>query len=243
MRPKTNGLAQIGEYPWQAAILTEERDGGYIYRGAGVLINTKHVLTSAHIMRTCDVIRLGVWDLSSNEEPCCQQDYQATKIIKHPGYNSATMENNIAMIILDRDVPLATSPHINTACLSLSTPSFGRCWVAGWGGCQKLTPGTTKRLRDVKIPIVNRYACQQSIQNILRETYELPGSILCAGEGKMDSCMIDAGAPLVCEAPSGQMTVVGLVSTSTGCQQNVPSLFTDVSKFTSWIYRQVYENN
>ncbi|XP_044592576.1 mastin-like [Cotesia glomerata] len=152
------------------------------------------------------------------------------------------MENNIALIILDRIVPLAASPHINTACLSSSTPLFGRCWVAGWGGSQELTPGTTKRLRDVNIPIVNRDACQQSIQNILGEIYELPGSILCAGEGIMDSCMIDRGAPLVCKSSSGKMEVVGLVSASTGCQLNIPSLFTDVSNFTSWIHQQVFEH-
>lgn len=146
---------------------------------------------SSLISSTADlIIRLGEWDLSSNEEICSQQDYQPIKIIKHPGYNTNTMENNIALIILDRIVPLATSPHINTACLSSGTPSFGRCWVAGWGGSQQLTTGTTTRLRDVNVPIVNRFACQQSIQNILGGSYQLPESILCAGEGKMDSCMV-----------------------------------------------------
>ncbi|KAH0552013.1 hypothetical protein KQX54_004148 [Cotesia glomerata] len=241
MRQKTNGQAQVGEYPWQAAILTSQEDGGYSYKGAGVLINKKHVLTVAHIIETCDLIRLGEWDLSSNEEPCCQQDYQATKIIKHPGYNSETMENNIALIILDRIVPLAASPHINTACLSSSTPLFGRCWVAGWGGSQELTPGTTKRLRDVSIPIMSREDCQQSIQNVLRNCYELPESVLCAGEEKMDFCMIDEGAPLTCQTISGQMIVVGLVSASTGCLHNVSSLFTDVNKFSSWIHQQVFK--
>ncbi|XP_044592912.1 phenoloxidase-activating factor 2-like [Cotesia glomerata] len=219
MSQKTIGQAQVGEYPWQAAILMRNEDGGYTYKGAGVLINKKHVLTVAHIIETCDVIRLGEWDLSSNEEPCSQQDYQATKIIKHPWSSSTSIENNIAMIILDRDVPLAASPHINTACLPSSTPLFGRCWVAGWDCRQELIPGTTKRLRDIKIPIVNRDACQQSIQNI-----------------------IDNGAPLVCESSPGKMEVVGLVTRSTGCQANVPSLFVDVSKFTSWIHQQVYEN-
>ncbi|XP_044592914.1 phenoloxidase-activating factor 2-like [Cotesia glomerata] len=153
MSRKTIGQAQVGEYPWQAAILTSKEDGGYKYKGAGVLINKKHVLTVAHIIETCDVIRLGEWDLSSNQEPCSQQDYQATKIIKHPLSNSNSIENNIALIILDRDVPLAASPHINTACLSSSTPSLGKCWVAGWGGSQELTPETTKTLRDLDISI------------------------------------------------------------------------------------------
>ncbi|CAG5074118.1 Similar to PPAF2: Phenoloxidase-activating factor 2 (Holotrichia diomphalia) [Cotesia congregata] len=243
MTKKINGQSQVGEHPWQAAILTSNGDGNYKYKGAGALIHKKHVITVVQNVETGDVIRLGEWDLLSNQEICSQQDYQAKKIIKHPGFNTDTMENNIALIILDRNVPLATSPHISTACLSSSTPSFGsRCWIAGWGGCQQLTPGTTKRLRDVNIPIVNRWACQQSIQNFLTETYELPESIFCAGEGKMDSCMIDGGAPLVCESASGRMEVVGLVSASVGCQQNVPSLFTDVSKFTSWIHKQVFEH-
>ncbi|XP_074108868.1 inactive CLIP domain-containing serine protease A3-like [Cotesia typhae] len=250
MHKLTVGQVEVGEYPWQVVILKKRQyDTGYTYISTGVLINKKHVLTAVHEIDLVDIsdliIRLGEWDLLSNEEICSEQDYHPIKIIKHPGYNIHTLENNIALIILDRIVPLATSPHINTVCVHSGPiqllPSLRRCWVAGWGSSQPLAPAT-KRLRNVNIPIVNRTACQQSFQKILGNSYQLPENILCAGEGKMDPCIMDEGAPLVCQSVSGEMNVVGLVSASTGCQKNVPSLFTDVSKFTSWIHQQVFEH-
>lgn len=47
MHKKAVGQAQVGEYPWQVAILKKKQNGiGYMYIGAGVLVNKKHVLTA-----------------------------------------------------------------------------------------------------------------------------------------------------------------------------------------------------
>ncbi|XP_008552473.1 inactive CLIP domain-containing serine protease A28 [Microplitis demolitor] len=248
MRRKKNGEAKTGQYPWQAVILRRKDDGNFEYIGSGVLINKKHVLTTAHKVDSAVLsnlkIRLGEWDLSSNEEVCEQQDYRASRIIKHPKFNSDTLESNIALIILDHEVPLATTAHISTACLSSGVPVTGtRCWVAGWGrNPAEFATGSSNLLKDLNVPIVDRFDCQIQVQRTLGDSYDLPENVFCAGEGKLESCMIEGGAPLVCESTTGQWEVVGLVSAAISCHQNVPSIYTDVHKFVSWIHQQVFDN-
>jgi len=56
---------------------------------------------------------------------------------------------------------------------------------------------------DVDLPLVDRPTCQDKLRTIMRKTFELDESFLCAG-GKvnMDTCEGDGGGPLVCPLTS-----------------------------------------
>lgn len=68
-------------------------------------------------------VRLGAWDVQSSTETYPEKEYSIKKISIHSGYNSANLQNDIAIIVLSGTVPIASSPNINTACLPTGLPA------------------------------------------------------------------------------------------------------------------------
>jgi len=69
-------------------------------------------------------VRLGEWDITQNIEPYSYQDYVISKIYIHPQFNSANLQNDIAVIKLSQPVPLGVYPNINPACLPQQNAAF-----------------------------------------------------------------------------------------------------------------------
>lgn len=68
-------------------------------------------------------VRLGEWDVQSTTETYAVQDYTIKKISIYSGYNSANLQNDIAIITLSSTVPVANSLNINTACFPTGLPA------------------------------------------------------------------------------------------------------------------------
>ena len=61
------------------------------------------------------LIKQGVW--------YCVQEYQAVSIVKHPRFNPSRLDNNLAIITVDKVIDL-TNPTVNTACLPSCDDQF-----------------------------------------------------------------------------------------------------------------------
>ena len=61
--------------------------------------------------------------MQSTTETYAVQDYSVKKISIHSGYNSANLQNDIAIIVLSGTVPVANSLNINTACFPTGLPT------------------------------------------------------------------------------------------------------------------------
>ncbi|XP_076295674.1 inactive CLIP domain-containing serine protease A3 isoform X1 [Lasioglossum baleicum] len=243
--PHPQGQASYGAYPWQAALLTTDNT----YVGSGVLITPNHVLTVAHkvgsYMNGGLKVRLGEWDGQSTNEPDPYQEYMIQRIVMHPNFNSANLQNDVAVITLSGTVPISSSPNINTACFPTSEPASGtRCWVSGWG---KDAFGMNGRyqsiMKEVDVPIVMQSNCEVSLrQTRLGQFYNLnTNSFVCAGgESGKDACTGDGGSPLVCQSGNGQWQVVGMVAWGIGCAtNNVPGVYVNVYNYIGWITQQI----
>jgi hypothetical protein len=68
--------------------------------------------------------RLGEWDITRNTEPYSYQDYVISSVHIHPEFNSANLQNDIAVIKLSQQIPLGVYPNINPACLSQQNTAF-----------------------------------------------------------------------------------------------------------------------
>lgn len=187
----TNGNTEFGEYPWQAALLKKDPKES-VYICGGTLISPKAVLTAAHSVVSWVFLnlfffyesklkifkiyrhnpfelraRLGEWDVNHDVEfyPYVERDVLNIKI--HPEYYAGTLQNDIAILTLDRPLDLAATPHIGVPCLPNPQVDFTgqRCWTTGWG---KNSFGETGKyqniLKEVDVPVINRYQCQSQLR-------------------------------------------------------------------------------
>ena len=92
------------------------------------------------------------------------------------------------------------------------------------------------------LSLVARDHCHQTLASSLSaraphlgQTFALHQSELCAGGGDGgDVCQADGGAPLVCKAPSGRWSLVGLLTWALPGQHN-PGVFLNVAHLMDWI--------
>ena len=197
-------------------------------------------------------VRVGEWDATGFNAPESQahEEYTVTRILKHPDMSLTRLDNNLAILYVDRDISL-NHPYVNTACLPACDNQFDflfsngtgvRCHVAGWGkdevdGQFQFIP------KKVDLSLIPAAQCEAKLKVALNarkpgvgDRFQLDSSEICAGgEVGKDACTGDGGSPLVCQAQSGRWTVVGLVTWGVGCASETPGVYVRISHFRNWI--------
>ena len=196
-----------------------------------VLIHANWALTAAHCATyfgAGDFVILGESSISQADDECIERNAVAT-IATHPHYNDITMENDIGVIKLS--FPSEYEPIDR-----LDQPGDGT-WhhqgvslvVAGYGSDRPGGP-LSDTMQHVVVPAVP--SCSSASY---RSQYK-PDSMLCAGRSGLDACEGDSGGPLFGIGPSGERTLVGLVSWGFGCAEpGYPGVYTRVQSFIDWI--------
>ena len=247
-----SGDSDYGEYPWQVAILKNE-NAGQVYVSGGVLIDETHVLTSAHNLIESKarsenlILRLGEYDVTTEDEQYKHVDVGAQSVLIHPDFNKVTLRNDIAIITLNKRMNFNENIHITPACMpSPFTDYTGqRCWTAGWGKDDQKNGHYQTVLKEVDLPIVNSRTCEALLQRErLGANFNLFEGFICAGgESGKDACKGDGGSPLVCQSNDGPMQVVGIVSWGLDCgRHNVPGVYTKVAHYLDWIKSNTKHN-
>jgi len=237
--------SEYGEYPWHVGILSSLGQGGSLeYLCGGALIDSEHILTAAHCVKSfyADevIVRLGDWDVNTDMEPYAHMEFAVDSIFVHEWFFSASLQNDLAILRLSRHVNWNKLPQVSPVCL----PSPGtfhpgdKCWVTGWG--QDAFRGHLQaRLQEVDVPLVRPKDCQAALRSsgLGRRFRMHPGWICAGGEEGKDACTGDGGGPLVCPGPDGRMELVGLVSWGVGCgEEGLPGVYTNIAHYVDWIW-------
>uniref|UniRef100_A0A8C0JC68 Peptidase S1 domain-containing protein n=1 Tax=Chelonoidis abingdonii TaxID=106734 RepID=A0A8C0JC68_CHEAB len=237
--------------PWQAALFV----GSQLNCG-GTLISRNWVVTAAHCHVQC--VRLGEHNIQHLD--WTEQLRLSEKMIRHPGYNSASKDNDIMLIKLL--TPANLNKNVQPLELPTSCPSpKEECVVSGWGTTKSPQLYFPPVLHCGKVSIFSQEQCRSIYPRYYTE------NMLCAGvlEGGVDSCQSrelsslrcrfdnvvsevhsclsflagDSGGPLLC---NGKLQGIVSWGTQTCALPNKPGVYVTVCKYVDWI-RETMNNN
>ncbi|KAM4052756.1 serine protease ami-like [Anomaloglossus baeobatrachus] len=194
----------------------------------GVLISDEWILSAAHCkpesINTTLQAFLGTKSLSDDKKLVYNIDTQ----IIYPEYNTSTNHHDLLLLKLPKKVQLNES----IGCIRYQTEDIvikenTLCTVAGWGQIKK-TGKKPDVLHEVLVPVISLEVCNR------RDYYHgtITANMICAGNGKQDSCEGDSGGPLICNG-----IVEAIVSSGFPVCGNSkrPGKYTRVAPYKNWI--------
>jgi len=224
---------EVNEYPWLVG-LSDIGGSDRPYCG-GSIINNEYIVTAAHCVLGSSAsqvqILLNMWDW--NNGPTRIVKRFVDRITIHPGYNSNTLNNDIALIHLRDAISFTAFPGIKPVCLPPSSADYAGkdATVTGWGTTS--SGGSQPEIaREVTVPIRTQAECQAAYGNSVNQ------NMICAGltQGGKDSCQGDSGGPLTVADSNGKHYLAGVVSWGSGCASpGRYGVYTDVPNYISWI--------
>lgn len=208
-------LAPNHAYPYMAAI--EYTSDGFQFCG-GSLIAPNKVLTAGHCVDTSEPVRVRIGTNNKNTE--AGQLINVTSQVRHPKFNNATLDYDVAIftlasnVVLSDNVNLAKLPEACTSltCITGLTQVGATVRVAGWGATNPNGSSPSVALRQVDVPIVSNATCDTALGGVTAR-------MMCAGfvTGGKDSCSGDSGGPLFGYLPIARTALqTGIVSWGIG---------------------------
>ncbi|XP_050714718.1 uncharacterized protein LOC126997589 isoform X4 [Eriocheir sinensis] len=219
-----------GEFPFQVRL----NIGGTMCSGS--LITTDTVLTAAHCygngFRRTDVI-VGDHDMYENEP--YSQTIKAINVVTHERFDSSSMDNDIALLFLER--PVQFSQYIAPICLSTRDDTFVDevAISSGWGHTH-YAGQVSNKLQKVALGTITNEECQK----LYASKYDITENMLCTYTEAKDACQGDSGGPLVRKTKDGKWVQVGLTSFGYRCAyKDSPGVFSNVANYVDWIQRNL----
>jgi trypsin len=200
--------AEENRYPYSVSL--QDRFSGHFCGGSLILKDV--VLTAAHCLGgTFDVV-IGRDDFNDSDGEIISTRWQ----IGHPGYNTDTDENDLALIVLSN--PVQNVVPLITLNDDSSYPSAGTiAYVMGWGvtdtGNNDPLP---QQMQMVDVQVISNQDCEtleRGGESYGGYGFGVYGSNICTYTEKKDACQGDSGGPLIIRGnDASQDVLVGVVS-------------------------------
>ncbi len=233
--------AEIGKWPWMAALVeSDEEDLSQGNFCGGALIHPRWVVTASHCVSSnapedIDVV-LGAHDLSASEEEG-RVRVPVKRIICHPDYDNVVFDSDIALLELDDPVEGRALLDIFSGDGDL-VGTTGT--VMGWG---RTSDGGaySKVLMQVDLTIVSFETCKTAYKDHAGYTdADFTQNMRCAGDDGKDACQGDSGGPMIVKDGLDKWELAGIVSWGEKCADpNLYGVYTRPENFLAWIHEYV----
>lgn len=234
---------QPGQYPWHVSIYYFE-DRALAFKCGGTLISKRVVLTAANcvvdqqnktLVPQRMIVRLGKQHLFIRDE--LTEEVHVGKIEIHPNYDSSLMQNDIAKIVLEKEVNY--TDYIQPICLWNRAVEDASDVVNSQGVAVKLEDSQNYHLSQINLTVISALECLKSDREFFSQV--LSTSNYCAGLANGVKVWTgDSGTGMYFEE-NGIWKLRGLVSSSPQTDSDASrkySLFTDVAQYRDWIVDQ-----
>ncbi|TMW43160.1 hypothetical protein DOY81_011760 [Sarcophaga bullata] len=206
---------------------------GYTHFCAGSIIEANRILTAAHCAFENKFLKPYQLKVVAKtyirlKKTADTEEIIVKKIIYHKKFSTTNLVNDIALLILARDIHLDGKLATKIPLPQQRIPPGTLCTVIGWG--QMYTHGPmANNLLYGDLNLVSKSYCRKWIPQINAKK-------ICAlnhHEVEVDACIGDSGGPLIC--PDGLDVITGIVSYGYGCADGYPGVYTDVYEYVRWI--------
>ena len=175
--------AEPGEFPWQVALVTRGSSRPFC---GGTLLSSHTVLTAAHCLTGLTTSRfrlvVGEHDYTRSDG---EETIQPASFTIHPAYNSASQDNDFAIVKLR--TPVTFSTRVLPACLPSQGNNYDRAAavVTGWG---TLSSGGSQptRLYEAAVNTQSNRECTSS--STAYSSGQITANMICAAGPGRDSC-------------------------------------------------------
>ncbi|XP_031805799.1 inactive serine protease 54 isoform X2 [Sarcophilus harrisii] len=173
---------------------------------------------------------VGITDMNARRRT--QPEYLITVILRHEGFNSMTMENNIAL--LKTYTAIEFNDQVQPICFpnrNLAPGILENCWVSGWIH----TAANRKRMKMGvlrKLPVEEVWPC----------SLKRPWGTACYSakeENNIFGCLGDPGNPVMCQAKETRLWVLSGILDKGGASCGGPFLCTKLAYYGDWISRRI----
>jgi len=232
-----------GIYPWQASFQISE----YSFHFCGAsLISKRWLVTAAHCadgQKARDVqIVLGMYDIKTKRygKP---RAYNVKQLVVHPKWNSAMIEQDIALIKLASDV------EFNNMVKPITLPHKGQrfegnkdCVISGWGNLKfdrsgGYFPETPNNLQYLRVEVKPTKWCSEIMPKLGAPAILMEDKVCIRPSRKSSAsaCNGDSGGPLACKS-GGKWILVGDASFVVGqCSTDQPNFYGNIAYHRDWI--------
>jgi len=226
--------AEVGSIPYQISF--QGTFGGHFC--GGIVYDENHIITAAHCCDgfTPQRVQIVAGEHNLNTDEGVEQEIAVSRIIQHESYESATITDDICILVLKQSLKMVASGEpgavqpVPMPGSGDSFPAGNEAVVSGWG-TTSAGGSSAKRLRKVTVNVDSDEDCYSAYSS----SYVKRAHICASAKGK-DSCQGDSGGPLTCENQNGVSQLCGIVSWGYGCADaRYPGVYTRVTTYLDWI--------